>query len=198
MAFATPHPKYPTFSALYTHMESTMHAPVTQSTKPSFPLLASAIAGLSLHPTLETALHILNNDLPSAHFLVRHMESPPAYEGMFLHGILHRVEGDYGNARAWYENVEASEVFTSVWIGGLEEAKKFIDRIEAFTKRREGSGEALEKESRREIDAVVTWCREKFGESEVRDASKAWVKSDEKKKEMASNMIIGGEGWRHF
>ena len=63
--------------------------------------LSGPIAALSLHPTLEAALHILNRDLPSAHFLVRHMQAEPAFEGMFLHGILHRVEGDYDNARAW-------------------------------------------------------------------------------------------------
>ncbi len=198
MAFATPDPKYPTFSALYNYMKSVMPAPVTPPAKPSFPALSSAIAGLSLHPTLESALHILNNDLSSAHFLVRHMECAPAYEGMFLHGILHRIEGDYDNARAWYKSVAESDLFASVWDGGLEEAMTLIDRIEALAKRKEGDEDALEKESRREIDAVVAWCREKFGEAEVTDASGAWVKPDQKKRKMASNMIIGGEVWRNF
>jgi hypothetical protein len=39
------------------------------------------ISGLQLHPTLEAALHLLNADLASAHFLVRHMQGPPAVEG---------------------------------------------------------------------------------------------------------------------
>jgi hypothetical protein len=59
-----------------------------------------------MHPTLEAALHILNADLPSAHFLVRHMQAPPAVEGMLLHAILHRCEGDIENARAWAGDVK--------------------------------------------------------------------------------------------
>ncbi|KAF2878198.1 hypothetical protein BDV95DRAFT_454024, partial [Massariosphaeria phaeospora] len=69
---------------------STLHPPLT-------PL----ISALALHPTLETALHLLNADLPSAHFLIRHMQAPPALEGMLLHALLHRMEGDFDNARAW-------------------------------------------------------------------------------------------------
>ena len=33
------------------------------------------------------------------------MEAAPAFEAMFLHAILHRVEGDYANAKAWYTSV---------------------------------------------------------------------------------------------
>lgn len=67
--------------------------------------LTAAIADLRVHPTIEALLHILNHDLPSAHFLVRHMQAPPAVEGMLLHGILHRAEGDFNNARAWISDV---------------------------------------------------------------------------------------------
>jgi hypothetical protein len=49
---------------------------------------------------------MLNSDLPSAHFLVRHMQAPPAVEGMLLHGILHRAEGDFDNSRAWISDVQ--------------------------------------------------------------------------------------------
>lgn len=92
-----PSPSFP--SLLSTLLSSP--APVLPPPKVLAPSLSGQIAALQLHPTLETALHILNGDLPSAHFLVRHMQAPPAFEGMFLHGILHRVEGDYDNARAW-------------------------------------------------------------------------------------------------
>ncbi|KAF1926666.1 uncharacterized protein M421DRAFT_67093 [Didymella exigua CBS 183.55] len=74
-------------------------------TRPADPSLTAAIADLALHPTLEATCHILNHDLPSAHFLVRHMQAPPALEGMLLHSILHRSEGDFGNARLWLGDV---------------------------------------------------------------------------------------------
>lgn len=69
------------------------------------PSLAASIAALQLHLTLEALLHLCNGDLPSAHFLVRHLQGPPAVERMLLHAILHRVEEDFGNARAWMGDV---------------------------------------------------------------------------------------------
>jgi hypothetical protein len=40
------------------------------------------------------------------------MQAPPAVEGMLLHGILHRAEGDFNNARAWIGDVvDACEGF---------------------------------------------------------------------------------------
>ncbi|KAL8687989.1 MAG: hypothetical protein Q9218_005983 [Villophora microphyllina] len=194
-----PDPNFPTFSSLYTHL-LTSPAPLLPPGKAKFPALTSSISALSLHPTLETALHILNTDLPSAHFLVRHMQSPPAYEGMFLHGILHRVEGDYDNARAWYDNIADSEVFEHVWgeAGDKEGAQDFIGRVEGLRKRGEGDKEALENESRREIEKVVEWCKAKFGEGKMEDASSAWVRPSEENRQMAAGMVTGGEGFRQF
>ncbi|EMD87640.1 hypothetical protein COCC4DRAFT_71049 [Bipolaris maydis ATCC 48331] len=80
---------------------SLVHAPK----KPQDTHLTATIADLHVHPTIEALLHILNHDLPSAHFLVRHMQAPPAVEGMLLHSILHRAEGDFNNARAWMHDV---------------------------------------------------------------------------------------------
>jgi hypothetical protein len=78
------------------------HPPVHST----YPELTAVISSLQLHPTIETVLHMANSDLPSAHFLVRHMQAPPAVEGMLLHGILHRAEGDMPNARAWISDVK--------------------------------------------------------------------------------------------
>ncbi|KAJ9612172.1 hypothetical protein H2200_003769 [Cladophialophora chaetospira] len=85
--------------------------------KPHIP--AQTICNLSLHPVLESALHILNMDLPSAHFLLRHMQAAPASEAMYLHGLLHRIEGDLDNCRAWYGDVKDTEAFRWVW-GGMD------------------------------------------------------------------------------
>ncbi|KZM25203.1 hypothetical protein ST47_g3683 [Ascochyta rabiei] len=91
---------------------STLHATLLASTNlthppahPHTPSLTAQISALALHPTLEAALHILNHDLPSAHFLVRHLQAAPALEGMLLHSILHRSEGDMQNARLWLSDV---------------------------------------------------------------------------------------------
>ena len=125
------------------------------------------------------------------------MQAPPAYEGMFLHGILHRIEGDYDNARAWYGNVAESEVFGKVW-ESEEKAREFIAGVEELVKRGKGDREGLERESVREIKAVVEYCREKFGEGEVRDARAAWVKPGEDHRRMGEEMVTGGKGFRQF
>lgn len=119
---------------------------------------------------------------------------------MYLHGILHRVEGDYDNARAWYGDVAESEVFERVWgkNGGLKGAKAFIDRVEGLRKEGRGERAVLEGESEREIRGVVGWCVERFGKGEVKDARGAWSQPSEKDRQMGSDMVVGGEGWRQF
>lgn len=134
------------------------------------------------------------------------MQSAPAFEGMFLHGILHRVEGDYDNARAWYGDVEESEIYESVWGKGGEgereqengRGKGFIDRIQKLVKEREGDEASLAEESRREIEGVIEFCKKKFGEGKVEDATGAWVKNSEKIQGIAEKQLVGGEGFRKF
>ncbi|KAF7510457.1 hypothetical protein GJ744_006736 [Endocarpon pusillum] len=177
------------------------------------PELGKEIANLSLHPTLEAALHILNLDLPSAHFLLRHMQGEPAWEGMFLHGILHRVEGDYDNARAWYRDVKDSEVFTYAWGKSSEsesesrtaQSKKGIDAalgmiadIQSLNQSGQGDREELESRSLDEIRAVVAFCAKKFGVHSVADAREAWTRNEGKIDDKAQAMVVGGEGWRQF
>jgi len=89
--------------------------PHSQKPRATNPDLVSAIASLELHPVLETLLHILNGDLASAHFLVRHMQSPPAWEGMALHALLHRYEGHISNSRAWYTDIAGCGVLEYIW-----------------------------------------------------------------------------------
>lgn len=99
-------------------LSPTTHPLFSLPVSPRKPIIPSSrISELSLHPVLESLLHVLNLDLPSAHFLLRHMQAAPAYEAMYLHGILHRIEGDLDNARAWYGDVQDSEVFRAVWSG---------------------------------------------------------------------------------
>ena len=186
----------PAFSDVYSQLLQES-PPLLPPPKPRSATLNKQIADLHVHPTLEAILHILNLDLPSAHFLVRHMESPPAYEGMLIHGILHRVEGDYNNARAWYGDVKDSHVFQAVW-KNEKEALNFIDEVEKLRKEGIGDKDELGWRSHDEIKAVVSICAKKFGTNRIEDARGAWVQSDNRKQQQATNMIVGGEGWRKF
>ena len=117
---------------------------------------------------------------------------------MFLHGILHRIEGDYDNARAWYKNVRDSEVFRAVW-GSEGEAVGFIGEVERLAKEKVGDREQLGKESLREIEGVIEFCKRKFGEGELLDAREAWAQPEEgEHKKLGQDMVTGGKGFRHF
>lgn len=140
------------------------------------------IASLSLHPVLEALLHILNVDLPSAHFLSRHAEVPPKWESMFVHGVLHRVEGDIDNTRAWYGNVKDTEIFEHVWLGKSDENDEspeiaakgwehFLDRLERWrdrSRKRAGVGGWEQDEDKLELAKVMDWSKE---ESLLRESS---------------------------
>lgn len=186
------------FSSLQSHLTSKYGYPFTLPNKqsPHDPSLSAPIADLHVHPTLEALLHVLNNDLSSAHFLVRHAQSPPAYESMLIHGVLHRIEGDYDNALAWYGNVEDSEVFRSVWPDGLEGARGYVEKLKG---RKKGDrDEGLREESEREIMALIEFAKGKFGTGVLRDGTEAWVEPSEEIREIASKQLVGGEGWRKF
>ncbi len=139
------------------------------------------------------------------------MQCAPAWEGMFLHGILHRIEGDYDNARAWYGNVKDSEVFAYAWgrscdsqsnprvpTSGIDAALAFITEIKSLKETGTGDTDELGSRSLDEIQAVVAFCAKKFGVQRVDDARDAWTKNEGKIREKGQAMVVGGEGWRQF
>ncbi|KAL6242715.1 hypothetical protein RBB50_010361 [Rhinocladiella similis] len=127
---------------------TTTHIPLSLPVSPAKPHISSdAISSLRVHPVLEAGLHILNLDLPSAHFLLRHVQARPACEAMYLHGILHRVEGDIENARAWYGDVKNEEVFRFVWQEGdddKDDDNDAVDRDHAVDRDGDGDGDGHE------------------------------------------------------
>jgi len=193
----------------YNQLLSTIKAippPLLPPGKSYDPNLTAKIAALQLHPTLEATLHILNHDLPSAHFLVRHMQSVPAIEGMLLHAILHRIEGDYDNARAWYGDVardgEGGKLLDEAWNVERGEGKDrvlgFVEEVERLKKEEKGDQEALREKSRGEIESVLRWSERKFGTGKWENASSAWVRPSEKIQEMGRDQVSEGKGRRDF
>lgn len=136
---------------------------------------------------------------------------------MYLHGILHRIEGDVENARCWYGDVKESDVLKSVWgdRGGEEGWRAFLGRAEWVKERRAGRSkgekdseeekvdwrkeeEELMETSLWELKTVLGFLERKFGTEEVREATKVWVQPDKTHADKANAMIVGGEGWREF
>ena len=202
-------------------LASLPHSPI----RLRFPALQSQIPILQIHPLLESALHLLNLDLPAAHFLLRHMQDPSKHpEAALLHGILHRIEGDLDNARAWYASTadavgkEGGEenVLTVAWPGAtsvgngtgnkaaLERGTRFLDDAGRVRDVSSGNGESGEKAAKlarmgeEEIVRVVKWCERKYGTGRVEDATKVWTAMAQEHRKQAGDMIVGGEGWRVF
>ena len=51
---------------------------------------------------------LLHDFLDASHKLSQNIDTP---SGSFWHGIMHRREGDYSNAKYWFRRVELQEVF---------------------------------------------------------------------------------------
>jgi len=143
------------------------------------------------------------------------MQSPPAFEGMYLHGILHRIEGDYDNARAWYSDVKDNELYVEVWgkegrswkdadkysaDNGLDSGQTFLNRAQRVKENKNPLAfrEMLERESKREIETVIDKCVEKFGTGRMEDASQAWVQPSDDIRKMGEDQVSGDAGRRKF
>jgi len=56
--------------------------------------------------TLAQALdHLVQHDWQAAHALVQDLEDPIAW---WIHGLVHRIEGDLANCRYWYARAGAT------------------------------------------------------------------------------------------
>ncbi|PBP18406.1 hypothetical protein BUE80_DR010894 [Diplocarpon rosae] len=190
--------RFTSFRAIYPHLMSTHPAPLLPPSKPHFASLVSQIAALQVHPTLEAALHILNADLPSAHFL----EGAELYTRIWDGGGVTFKDLDEGvretefGARRDYGRGGARE-------GELDAGQRFLNAVQAFKETKAAArgveeGEGLERESRREIETVVEWCVEKFGTGTWADASDAWVRNSEEVQKMSDEMVGGDKGRRKF
>ncbi|KAF2443348.1 hypothetical protein P171DRAFT_455336 [Karstenula rhodostoma CBS 690.94] len=166
---AHPKPK-PTLASLLDTLLPTVHL-TKPPPHPTHPSLTPVISSLLLHPTIEAALHLLNADLPSAHFLVRHMQAPPAIEGMLLHSILHRSEGDMPNARAWASDaMDASDG----WVPKHKGAERLdFNTVQAMKGKVAGGKRFAEfvyggnkAGAERLIEDVERWRKEKGAEGE--------------------------------
>ncbi|NOU97959.1 hypothetical protein GC093_32740 [Paenibacillus sp. LMG 31456] len=74
--------------------------------------------------SVKAGLHLLNESLDKSHELSQEIHNPT---GSYWHGIMHRMEGDYSNAKYWFRQVGAHTAFAAV----LEQAKYLYHQFEA-------------------------------------------------------------------
>jgi hypothetical protein len=66
--------------------------------------LAEAERLLTKHPILMAGLWLYADELDRSHAVSQQIPTP---EGSFWHGIMHRREGDFSNAKYWFRNAGA-------------------------------------------------------------------------------------------
>jgi hypothetical protein len=118
---------------------------------------------------LRSALLLWNGDLDGSHALSQELHTPT---GSLLHGIMHRMEGDYWNAEYWFRRVgahpcyadvarEAAPVDGTFAADGTWDPYGFNRAVERAVR----GGDAaeigrLERVQRAELTAVVRYCIE--------------------------------------
>lgn len=89
----------------------------------------------------ESGLWLLAGNLDRSHGISQQIDTA---EGSFWHGVMHRREGDFGNAKYWFRRVGGHPVFDQLaeQVPGIyDDPLQFIDRCS----RAVGSGTAAER-----------------------------------------------------
>ncbi|GAA4862737.1 hypothetical protein GCM10023310_47670 [Paenibacillus vulneris] len=75
----------------------------------------------------KAGLHLLNENLDKSHSLSQEIHNPT---GSYWHGIMHRMEGDYSNAKYWFRQAGAHPVHESLLSAAQEACRSYdIDSI---------------------------------------------------------------------
>ena len=82
--------------------------PVETLTRKLEDCLASSDLPSPAHLPIRALVLLWHDHLDSAHSIAQDL---PGSDGSFLHGIMHRREPDYGNAKYWFHRVGSHECF---------------------------------------------------------------------------------------
>jgi hypothetical protein len=101
-------------------------APALLPTKIYAPALAADIDALAVGTGVKAGLHLLNYDLDRCHDLAQDREGTSTFD--YWHAILHRREGDFGNAKYWLTRTGPHPVRIQVYGPDLVQALAFVDQ----------------------------------------------------------------------
>lgn len=107
------------------------------------PPLTAAINAADVPPLVKIALHLLNDDLGTAHPLVQAMEGDPLAD--YGHAIIHRREGDYDNARYWFRRIGPLPLLAETYGPDPAAPAAFVERCRAAGRGRDAALEAFQQ-----------------------------------------------------
>jgi hypothetical protein len=85
----------------------------------------------ALPPLVQAGLWLLAGDLDASHAISQSDESP---NGSFWHAVMHRREGDFGNAKYWFRRVGTHPVLRHLGTTGYGDPMRFVDACERAAK----------------------------------------------------------------
>lgn len=99
-------------------------------------------------------LHLLNDDIESAHSLVQDDDSNR--DSNLIHSILHRREGDFWNSKWWlnqFSHPFLGELYAEKELDGKTGAKQFVDMVQRITSK----GAATACAAQRDVKEAKEW-----------------------------------------
>ncbi len=110
-----------TYETLFVQLDAHAEALALSPRQPTDSGLSAAILQSDLSRTVQCGLLIWNGDFHTAHPIAQSLDSA---DGSYWHGIVHRMEADFWNAKYWLK--QAGEHAVLPKLAHLPEAKPFL------------------------------------------------------------------------
>jgi hypothetical protein len=136
--------------------------------QPRDPALAKQIAGLGEHDfgglsagqrrLCQCGLWLLAGDLERSHSISQDIDTA---DGSFWHGIMHRREGDFGNAKYWFRRVGSHPVLEQLpaWTNDVYgDPFDFVDQCSRAVRGAAGQRESCRRAQWIEWQALMAHC----------------------------------------
>ncbi|SPO27337.1 uncharacterized protein UTRI_10454 [Ustilago trichophora] len=125
--------------------------------KPFSPTHKSTISTITpnLPIPIIAILHLLNDDLSSAHTLVQ--EDDTNIDSNLIHSILHRREADFWNSKWWLDQFShpfLDQLYKQRNLQGKKGAKQFVDMIQRLTSNK---GAITACAAQRDVNEAKKW-----------------------------------------
>ncbi|MEK6248042.1 MAG: hypothetical protein N2C12_07675 [Planctomycetales bacterium] len=147
--------------------QNQLAAPALQSLDLDQAFSPQTIVDRQLAAACHSGLWLLHNFLDESHTISQGIDNAT---GSFWHGIMHRREGDFSNARYWFRRVDSHPVYVQLAVAANELAPDefpdanawdpfgFVDLCEAAKSGGATNGDLLRRTSRIEWELLFDDC----------------------------------------